>query len=297
MKKNKINGWIFLDKPIGISSNSALQKVRKIFNYCKAGYVGTLDPLASGFLPIALGDATKTISYLENKNKEYVFEVEWGIKTNTGDMEGRIEKISKTYPSEQIIKKTILGFKGDYFQEPQKFSSKKINGVRAYKLARNNTNFKLKKKKVTIFDLNLISSLSKQRSSFYVKCSSGTYVRSLAEDIADTNGTFATVTALRRIGFEDFNKKLISLDYLLTLVHSDDLINVLKPVNLVFKNANEIILDENAIEHILNGRSVKMNKGKIVDNNEFALAKFKNEIVAIGYLKDNNFYPKRLLNI
>ena len=92
MKKNKINGWIFLDKPIGISSNSVLQKVRKIFNYCKAGYVGTLDPLASGFLPIALGDATKTIRYLENKNKEYVFEVEWGIKTNTGDIEGRIEK-------------------------------------------------------------------------------------------------------------------------------------------------------------------------------------------------------------
>ena len=297
MKKNKINGWIFLDKPIGISSNSVLQKVRKIFNYCKAGYVGTLDPLASGFLPIALGDATKTIRYLENKNKEYVFEVEWGIKTNTGDIEGRVEKIRKTYPSKQMIKKTILGFKGDYFQEPQKFSSKKINGVRAYKLARNNTNFKLKKKRVTIFDLNLTSSLSKQRSSFYVKCSSGTYVRSLAEDIADTNGTFATVTALRRIGFEDFNKKLISLDYLLTLVHSDDLINVLKPVNLVFKNANEIILDENAVEHILNGRSVKMNKGKIVDNNEFALAKFKNEIVAIGYLKDNNFYPKRLLNI
>ena len=297
MKKNKINGWIFLDKPIGISSNSVLQKVRKIYNYCKAGYVGTLDPLASGFLPIALGDATKTIRYLENKNKEYVFEVEWGIKTNTGDIEGRIEKISKTYPSEQMIKKTILRFKGDYFQEPQKFSSKKINGVRAYKLARNNTKFKLKKKKVTIFDLNLISSLSKQRSSFYVKCSSGTYVRSLAEDIADATETFATVTALRRIGFEDFNKKLISLDYLLTLVHSDDLISVLKPVNLVFKNANEIILDENAIKHILNGRSVKMNKGKIVENNEFALAKFKNEIVAIGYLKDNNFYPKRLLNI
>ena len=297
MKKNKINGWIFLDKPIGISSNSVLQKVRKIFNYCKAGYVGTLDPLASGFLPIALGDATKTIRYLENKNKEYVFEVEWGIKTNTGDIEGRTEKISKTYPSEKMIKKTILRFKGDYFQEPQKFSSKKINGVRAYKLARNNTKFKLKKKRVTIFDLNLISSLSKQRSSFYVKCSSGTYVRSLAEDSADATETFATVTALRRIGFEDFNKKLISLDYLLTLVHSDDLINVLKPVNLVFKNANEIILDKNAIEHILNGRSVKMNKGKIVDNNEFALAKFKNEIVAIGYLKDNNFYPKRLLNI
>ena len=296
MKKNKINGWIFLDKPIGISSNSVLQKVRKIFNYCKAGYVGTLDPLASGFLPIALGDATKTISYLENKNKEYVFEVEWGIKTNTGDMEGRIEKISKTYPSEQIIKKTILGFKGDYFQEPQKFSSKKINGVRAYKLARNNTNFKLKKKKVTIFDLNLISSLSKQRSSFYVKCSSGTYVRSLAEDIADANETFATVTALRRIGFEDFNKKLISLDYLLTLVHSDDLKHILKPINLVFDNANEIILDENGAQHILNGRTVKIKTVIKSYEKKFTLAKFKNEVIAIGYLKDDSFYPKKLLS-
>ena len=96
MKKNNINGWIFLDKPIGISSNAALQQIRKIFNFCKGGYVGTLDPLASGFLPIALGDATKTIKYLENKTKEYVFEVEWGVKTNSADVEGKIEKTSET---------------------------------------------------------------------------------------------------------------------------------------------------------------------------------------------------------
>ncbi len=297
MKKNKFNGWVFLDKPIGISSNSALQKVRKIFNFCKAGYVGTLDPLASGFLPIALGDATKTIKFLENKSKEYVFEVQWGIKTNSGDIEGTVEKTSNLYPTENTIKKTLSKFKGDYFQEPQKFSSKKINGIRAYKLARSNTEFKLKKKKISILDLNIISTLSKQKSKFYVKCSSGTYVRSLAEDIAYTNGTYGTVTALRRIGFGDFNKKLISLDYLLTLVHSDDLINLIKPVNLVFENANEIILDENAIRHILNGRSVKMNKRKIVKEKKFTLAKFKNEIVAIGYMENDNFYPKRLLNV
>ena len=98
MKKNKIYGWIFLDKPIGISSNAVLQKVRKIFGYCKAGYVGTLDPLASGFLPIALGDATKTIRYLENISKEYIFEVEWGVKTNTADIEGILEKTCEIYP-------------------------------------------------------------------------------------------------------------------------------------------------------------------------------------------------------
>ena len=113
-------------------------------------------------------------------------------------------------------------------------------------MARKNAKFNLDKKKVSILDLKLTDFLSKQRSRFYVKCSSGTYVRSLAEDIASYNGTYATVTSLRRIGFGDLNKKLISLDYLLTLVHSDDLINIIKPVNLVFENANEIILDEKA---------------------------------------------------
>ena len=111
MKKNKIYGWVFLDKPIGISSNAVLQKVRKIFGYCKAGYVGTLDPLASGFLPIALGDATKTIRYLENISKEYIFEVEWGVKTNTADIEGIVEKTCEIYPSKENIKNATKKFK------------------------------------------------------------------------------------------------------------------------------------------------------------------------------------------
>ena len=123
MKKNNINGWIFLDKPIGISSNAVLQKLER-FSILQSGYVGTLDPLASGFLPIALGDATKTIKYLENKNKEYVFEVEWGVKTNSADVEGKIEKTIKIFPNKKMINNSILKFKGEYLQEPQKFSSK-----------------------------------------------------------------------------------------------------------------------------------------------------------------------------
>ena len=164
-------------------------------------------------------------------------------------------------------------------------------------IARKNAKFNLAKKKVSILDLELTESLSKRRSRFYVKCSSGTYVRSLAEDIASYNRTYATVTSLRRIGFGDLNKKLISLDYLLTLVHSDDLINIIKPVNLVFENANEIILDENSIVHILNGRSIKMSKRIFSKEKKFTLAKFKDEVVAVGYLQDDNFYPKRLLNV
>ena len=114
MKKTKnINGWIFLDKPIGISSNLALQKVRKIFKFCKAGYVGTLDPLASGFLPIALGNATKTIKYLGDSNKEYKFEVNWGIKTSSGDLEGTIEDEKNKYPTREEILEILPKFLGD----------------------------------------------------------------------------------------------------------------------------------------------------------------------------------------
>ena len=110
MKENDISGWIFLDKPIGISSNRVLQKVRKIFHHCKAGYVGTLDPLASGFLPIALGKSTKTIKYLSNFDKEYIFEVTWGMRSSTGDLEGEIIKINKRYPSLEKIRNAKAKF-------------------------------------------------------------------------------------------------------------------------------------------------------------------------------------------
>ena len=133
----------FLDKPIGISSNAVLQKVRKIFGYCKAGYVGTLDPLASGFLPIALGDATKTIKYLENISKEYIFEVEWGVKTNTADIEGIVEKTCEIYPSKENIKNATKSLR--IFSEPQNFHQKN-QWNQSYKLARNNAKFKLSKK-------------------------------------------------------------------------------------------------------------------------------------------------------
>ena len=146
-EKNSINGWIFLDKPIGVSSNKALQKVRKIFHNCKAGYVGTLDPLASGFLPIALGKSTKTIKYLSDCDKEYIFEVTWGMHSSTGDLEGEIKKIDNNYPSLEQIRNTLRNFIGDYYQVPHNFSSKKVNGKKAYEFARKKIDIDLKKEK------------------------------------------------------------------------------------------------------------------------------------------------------
>ena len=299
MKENNINGWIFLDKPIGISSNRVLQKVRKIFHYCKAGYVGTLDPLASGFLPIALGKSTKTIKYLSNSCKEYVFEVTWGVHSSTGDLEGEISRIDKKYPSIEKIRKTCINFIGDYYQTPHKFSSKKVNGKKAYQFARKKIHVDLKREKKKIIDLKIINHISRSKTLFYTKCSSGTYIRSLAEDMAKALNTFSLVSSLRRVGFGNLDKKLISLDYLLSLVHIEDLLSILKPIDKVFKEFNQIHLDMDEVALILNGRPIRMNEIKKEINvicGQLTLAKFKNELVAVGYLKDGNFYPKNLLN-
>jgi len=299
MKENNVNGWIFLDKPIGISSNRVLQQVRKIFHHCKAGYVGTLDPLASGFLPIALGKSTKTIKYLSNYCKEYVFQVTWGVHSSTGDLEGEIRRIDKKYPSVEKIRKTCMNFIGDYYQAPHKFSSKKVNGKKAYELARKKIHVDLKKEKKEIMDLKIINRVSKSKTLFYIKCSSGTYVRSLAEDMAKALNTFGLVSSLRRVGFGNLDKKLISLDYLMSLVHIEGLLSILRPIEKVFNEFNQIHLDMNEVALILDGRPIKMNEVKDEINvfrGQPTLAKFKNKLVAVGYLKDGNFYPKNLLN-
>ena len=275
---------LFLDKPIGISSNKVLQKVRKIFNHCKAGYVGTLDPLASGFLPIALGKSTKTIKYLSNSCKEYIFEVTWGIHSSTGDLEGEIIKIDKKYPTLEKIKNTYVNFIGDYYQVPHKFSSKKVNGKKAYELARKKLQVDLKKEKKEVSDLKIINQI---------------YIRSLAGDMAEALNTFGIVSSLRRVGFGNLDKKLISLDYLLSLVHIEGLLSILRPIEKVFNEFNQIHLDMKEVALILNGRPIEMNeiRNKINDFcGQLTLAKFKNKLVAVGYLKDGNFYPKNLLN-
>ena len=144
------SGWFFLDKPIGMTSNFALQKIRRIFNNSKAGFVGTLDPLASGFLPIALGKATKIIPFIEKCDKRYVFTVKWGIKTETGDSEGKIIKECGKFPKKVEILNALGEFCGNIEQFPHKYSSVKINGQRAHKLARKNIKFQINKRQIKV---------------------------------------------------------------------------------------------------------------------------------------------------
>ena len=290
------SGWFFLDKPIGITSNFALQKIRRIFNNSKAGFVGTLDPLASGFLPIALGKATKIIPFIEKCDKRYIFTVKWGIKTETGDLEGKVIKKCGKYPKKIDIVNALSDFCGDIEQFPHKYSSVKINGQRAHKLARKNMKFQLKKRQIKVYNFMLQNNISENLSTFFVDCSAGTYVRSLAESLAESIGTLATVVELRRIGFNNFNKKLISLDYLLSLVHSDELKRLVHPIDAVIKNVLKIQLDDNQVKKVLSGSFVRMDNQSVVTiKKNVVFAKHEDKYIALGLIKDRTFHPKKLL--
>jgi tRNA pseudouridine55 synthase len=295
----KKSGWIFIDKPIGLTSNSLLQKVRLNLDKAKAGFVGTLDPLASGCLPIAIGHATKVINLAEKVDKEYIFTILWGKQTDTGDLEGRIINEKKTFPSNKNIQSILSNFIGNIKQTPPKYSSIKINGSRAYLLARNEVSFELKKREVRIFSLKLLRQLSLERAEFYVECSSGTYIRSLAESISKALGTVGVLIQLRRVGFGNFNKNLISLDYFLSLVHSDDQNKAIEPIDEVFSWIKVLEINKKQLNKVLNGNCVEMNffeNDKFVKPNvKYFFAKHKNEIVALGFMKKKNFYPKKIL--
>ena len=296
MNNNNWSGWFFLDKPIGITSNFALQKIKRIFNNSKAGFVGTLDPLASGFLPVALGKATKLIPFIEKCDKRYLFTVRWGIKTETGDSEGKVIKESNIIPNETDIVKALSNFSGKIEQFPHKYSSVKINGQRAHKLARKNMKFQLKKRQIKVNKFTLTNNVSEKLASFFIDCSAGTYVRSLAENLAESLGTIGTVVELRRIGFNNFNKKLISLDYLLSLVHSDELKRLVHPIDAVMNNVLKIQLDYNQVKRVLSGSFVQMDIQSVITNKKnVVLAKHEDNYIALGLIKDSNFHPKKLL--
>ena len=294
--KDNINGWIFLDKPEGMSSNNALQRVRKLFLGCKAGYVGTLDPLASGFLPIALGKTTKFIKFLENAHKEYVSSVVWGIKTSTGDQEGKVVEEIFFYPDKEMIKSNLKFFIGKINQIPPKYSAIKINGERAYKLVRKGEDFTIKPRSVDIFEFKLKNFQNKKKSEFYVKVSSGTYIRTLMEDLAKSMGTLAHLYSLRRIGVGNLDKKLISLDSLEHMMHIDKLVKFLKPADEIFKGAETFSLNENEAKLINNGIKILKNDKK-KSSNTFAVAKYKEQLVVAGFINNGYFFPNTIMNL
>ena len=229
-----VHGWVNLNKPRGVSSAKALAIVKRVFNAAKAGHGGTLDPLASGVLPIALGEATKTVSYTMGKSKSYEFSLAWGAETSTDDTEGEITRQSDIRPSDAGIDQALTLFHGVIDQVPPDYSAKKIDGVRAYDLARRAGAGQplpaLKPREVRIDQFRRLES-DQAGARFFVGCGKGAYIRALARDLGRALGSAAHVTSLRRLSVGQFHADhAISLDFLEKLTHSAAAFEHLYPI-------------------------------------------------------------------
>ena len=230
---NLYHGWLIVDKPKGASSNDAVQKIKRLVGKVnKVGHAGTLDPLAQGVLPIAIGEATKTVQYLMDAQKEYEFSVTWGEERATGDAEGEITAEGGRIPKAEEIEKILPSFIGEIMQMPPIYSALKIKGQPAYKLARMGIDVELKARKVIIENFVLTNHDEKQGvSSFKVICGKGTYVRSLAVDIARSLSTLGYVSFLKRTRVGSFLiDNAIMLANLINLVHNSEIKKHLLPV-------------------------------------------------------------------
>ena len=235
-KGNPVHGWVILDKPEELSSSLAVGIVRRVFNAAKAGHGGTLDPLATGILPIALGEATKTVSFAMHGAKSYEFTLQFGSQTSTDDREGEVIATSGHRPATAAIQAALPGFTGEIDQRPPIFSAIKVDGRRAYDIARKAVadgldSFPELKSRPVVIDRLELRDADAGTATFFVACGKGTYIRSLARDLAVALGTVGHVSRLRRLSVGPFEESdAISLAFLKKLEHSAAAFEHLKPV-------------------------------------------------------------------
>ena len=294
-----MNGWLMLNKPKGFTSNYCLNILKKKFSLKKTGYVGTLDPLASGLLPIAIGESTKSIKYFENLDKTYLFQVRWGIETTTLDQEGTVIKNNDIIPSKKSILSILNKFKGKILQTPPIYSAVRINGRRAYDLARMGLKFNIHPKEIFVNNIRLIKHDTVQKKSiFLIKCKTGCYVRSLVQDLAKLLNTAAYCTQIdrRRVGIFT-QKRSLKLDFCMNIEKKEELKKFLLAIPEVLYHIPQIKLDDKRLELIKNGMKVSMYEEIGSSNFENYIISSSKHILALGTVKAGYFYPKRILKL
>jgi tRNA pseudouridine55 synthase len=290
--KRSISGWIILDKPYGMTSTQAVGKLRWLYGAEKAGHAGTLDPLATGLLPIALGEATKTVPFVQGGQKRYRFEIKWGAATSTDDTEGEVIATSPMRPTEADVRAMLPRFTGTIQQRPPAFSAIKVGGERAYDLARAGEVVELPERPVTIDELTLVSH-SEARSSFEMSCEKGTYVRALARDLAEALGTRAHVTSLRRTAVGPFTEKDSVL--IETIGAAEDRDRLLKPTSVALTHLPELRMNGDDAALLRNGGAVLLRGGQAPVTLAEAWASLNGTALAIGAVRGGSFYPSRVL--
>jgi len=295
--KQKVDGWVVLDKPLGMGSTQAVGRVRWLFSAAKAGHGGTLDPLATGVLPIALGEATKTVPFVMDGRKEYRFTLRFGEARSTEDGEGEIVAESDARPSDAAIGSALAGFTGEIEQVPPAFSALKIAGRRAYDLARAGEAVDLKPRKVMIESLALLARPDADHADFVVSCGKGTYIRSLGRDLARALGTVGHLSALRRTAVGPFREEAaISLPKLETLGHIPPLLGALVPVATALDDIPALALTGTQADQLRHGQPVFLTRDA-PPSGTLVRAETGSKLVALVRSDGTALQPVRVFNL
>ena len=302
-KGRPVSGWLILDKPLDFGSTEAVSKIKWLFKAQKAGHAGTLDPLASGMLPIALGDATKTVPYVMDGRKIYEFTVAWGEERTTDDLEGSVVQSSDKRPSEEDVRALLPNYIGVIEQVPPQFSAIKIAGERAYDLARGGEVLDIPAREVEIFRLSLLG-CTPHLAHFEIECGKGTYVRSLARDFGRDLGCFGHIASLRRSFVAPFAEdKMVPLSQLTALesIESDEdrlaaLDAFLIDTGEALSNLPHIAISEDQAHRIRMGNPIILRGRDAPLAEDEAYATVRGRLVAIGEIGEGEFRPKRVFN-
>ncbi len=301
-KGRPISGWLILDKPVDFGSTEAVSKIKWLFKAQKAGHAGTLDPLASGMLPIALGDATKTVPYVMDGRKIYEFTVTWGEERATDDLEGGVTANSDQRPSEDDIRALLPKYTGVINQIPPQFSAIKISGERAYDLAREGETVEIPSREVEIFRLTLLACPDANTAHFEVECGKGTYVRALARDFGRELGCYGYISGLRRSFVAPFAEEtMVPLADLVALEAIEDADERLAALDALLIDTAEalsslphLVINDDQAHRLKMGNPilVRGRDAPVAETEAYATARGK--LIAIGEIGQGEFRPKRV---
>jgi tRNA pseudouridine55 synthase len=308
-KGSPIHGWIILDKPKGITSTLAVTKVRRLFDAQKAGHAGTLDPMATGVLAVALGEATKTVPFVMDGEKLYRFTVRWGEATDTDDADGKTIETSPVRPDRGAIEATLPRFTGELMQTPPQYSAIKVEGERAYDIAREGQEVTLEPRAIFIREVRLIEAPQADHATFEMACGKGSYVRAWARDFARALGTCGHVSALRRLRVGPFiEDSAISLDFLESLGNGGAALEHLRPLATALDDIPALAVTEPDAVRLRSGNAVmiraphfqRLQQGTDPDGNVQGRAVFlhtaKGEPIALAHVADGEMRPFRVFN-
>ena len=293
-KGRDISGWLVVDKPAGMTSTAVVNKVRWAMDAKKAGHAGTLDPEATGVLAVALGEATKTVPYITDALKAYTFTVRLGQATNTDDAEGEVIAESPARPSDDDIKQALAPFLGDIMQVPPKFSAVKIDGQRAYKLARDGEDVNLSARPLWVEELVLVDRPDEDHAVLEMTCGKGGYVRSIARDLGEALGCHGHVRELRRIWSGPFEAEDgLSIEQIDEMAKTEALDDYLHPLETGLSDLPELKCTPEGATRLRNG-----NPGMVlasdVEYGDEAWASLDGKAVAVGIYKSGELHPSRV---